>query len=218
LTLRVPEFLTRSGYTCYGEGPRDSLDYISIFRIGEEVRANAFLYVDVTPELVQSLKADPLSALARQIPSLSHVLSQCELVGRPDMRFVDLYRCKNVIREGLFLIGDAYRTSCPSVGSGLTCALIDIDVLAKQIPAWLQVDRPGQLSHVRGFYDHPDKVSQDNETQYLARRRRQAVRADTPLLYIERIMRFAARMIRDRVRGNYSEMRRKSRPHASTRP
>ena len=199
LTLESASLPRHTAITCYGVNPDDGLDYVSIFPIGDHFRANAFIYADPDVAVTAALKADALGFLAKIAPGLASVLSRCAMRGRPDLHFIDLYECTNLPVEGAVLIGDAFRTSCPSVGTGITCALTDVRLLTGQIANWLAGAHPASRENIASFYASPEKLAQDWDAHRQAHRRRRAVRGESRLARFERISRFRARLVRDRL-------------------
>ncbi len=184
--------------TCYSNRSGDGVDYVSFFPIGDIMRANFFMFADPRHPVIARFKADAMDAISSLIPGLRDLLADCALSDGPNLYSVDLYRCDNVHRDGIVLIGDAFRTSCPAVGSGLTCALNDIECLADIAPHWFETAGMDRMK-IAHFYDNPAKTAQDAKAHALARARRQAA-TDTGLLNVSRRnIRFAARVVRDRL-------------------
>ena len=185
--------------TVYGERAGDGVDYLSFFPLGKNMRANLFMFTEPRNPVVAEIKADPLKAAGALMPGLGKMIRGCTLAEGPSLHSVDLYICENVRQNGLVLIGDAFRTSCPAVGSGLTCALQDVERLAIHADAWLATAGMGQPK-IQQFYDDPIKNAMDARAHALAASRRKAAIDADFLTVARRNARFAARVVRDRIR------------------
>ena len=61
------------------------------------------------------------------------------------------------------LVGDAFATTCPATGTGLTRLLLDVELLARLYTTdWIRT--PGMSAEkIRHYYQHPAKVATDQE-------------------------------------------------------
>jgi 2-polyprenyl-6-methoxyphenol hydroxylase-like FAD-dependent oxidoreductase len=123
------------GLVHHGEKPGDGAGFASLFRLGDVMRVNLFLYDSPKSARVQALRHDPLNGLLRLMPGLRGKLSQAHLSGEAEIRVTDLYAVDDSNLDGVVLIGDARRTSCPASGTGISRILNDVRVLAEQITA-----------------------------------------------------------------------------------
>jgi len=158
--------------TVYGDAPRDGIDYISIFPFPTGVRANLFLYRDMKDPIFAALKKDPKQAVLAAMPGLGQALGPFEVVSRALARPVDLYEIDGVDRPGVVLIGDAFRTSCPAVGDGLSRAFTDAERLCSvYVPQWLAT--PGMsAAKIAAYYRDPEKLTCDAKASHAANYRR----------------------------------------------
>lgn len=146
--------------TLYGEHPRDGIDYLALFPIGELIRANLFVFLDHRDPWIKELRYDPLGALETKLPHLRRHLGAVELDGKVQNWIMDLAVARNVRRPGVVLIGDAYQTSCPAAGTGVSRLLTDVQRLLAHVPGWLQT--PGMdAGKMAAFYDDPIKAAMD---------------------------------------------------------
>lgn len=138
--------------TIYGDAPRDRVDYISIFPFPGGTRANLFLYRDLSDPFFALLKSDPVAACRSVLPDIDKAIGPFRIVGKTHARPVDVYEVEKVERPGVALIGDAYRTSCPAVGDGLSRCFTDVDRLCNvYAPRWLAT--PGMdAAKIAEFY------------------------------------------------------------------
>jgi 2-polyprenyl-6-methoxyphenol hydroxylase-like FAD-dependent oxidoreductase len=110
---------------------------------------------------------------------------------------MDLSIAQNVHQDGVVLIGDAFQTSCPAAGTGVTRLLTDIDRLCNvHIPQWSQTPGMGQ-DKIRSFYSDPVKQAQDSDALRAAHFRR-SLTIDRSLRWeFQRRQHFARRRMAD---------------------
>ncbi len=158
----------------YGERRGDGVDYLSLFPLDDMMRANLFMFTDIRDPRVLALRGEGLPALFNILPGLRSWIGDCEMAGDIAIFPVELYKYDNVVRDGVVLIGDAYRTSCPAVGTGLSCAMADIILLRDHITHWFKT--PGMsTAKIASFYSDPIKVAHDKKTHKQAFQRRDAI-------------------------------------------
>ncbi|MFO1133750.1 MAG: FAD-dependent monooxygenase [Rhodoblastus sp.] len=158
--------------TVYGDAPRDGIDYLSIFPFPTGTRANLFLYRDMQDPIFAALRSDPKQAILTALPGLGAALGDFEITSKALARPVDLYEVDGVDRPGVVLIGDAFRTSCPAVGDGLSRAFTDAERLCKvYVPQWLATPGMGAYK-IAGFYRDPEKLACDGRASHAAHYRR----------------------------------------------
>jgi 2-polyprenyl-6-methoxyphenol hydroxylase-like FAD-dependent oxidoreductase len=182
----------------YGERCGDGVDYIHIFPLGDKMRANYFMFARARDPRVAALRERPLAAVQDMLPGLRPWIEGCAMEGDAELGLVDLYICDNVARSGVVLIGDSYRTSCPAVGSGLSCILVDVARLQEHARRWLAT--PGMAAEkIAAFYADPVKAARDRATHSAAFMRRKAV-LETALAHRLRLWaHYAKRTLRDRL-------------------
>ena len=145
----------------YGERAGDRMDYLTVFPIGDTMRANLFCYRDASDPWVRSFKLNPKQALVDIMPSLERTLGSFEVLGKVQVRPNSLQRADNVRKQaGVILIGDAYQSSCPAVGAGIGRILADVEALCRLVPSWLATPGmgPGKIGQ---FYKDPEKCGFD---------------------------------------------------------
>ncbi len=145
-----------------GERAGDHVAFASLFPMGGATRVNLFSYHDPRDIWTRRLREDPLAGLCQTFPKLAPVLGDARLVEPAEVRATDLYQSDDCVRPGLVLIGDAFGTSCPATGMGMTRILTDVRQLAQEhLPAWL--DTPGMDEvKVAQFYADPIKRAADS--------------------------------------------------------
>jgi 2-polyprenyl-6-methoxyphenol hydroxylase-like FAD-dependent oxidoreductase len=153
--------------TYYSERLESGIAYITLFPTGEEMRANLFTYHGYQDAFVAEIRNDPVSALYRAMPGLEKFLGSFERTDDVRIRMVDLDGVTNHRQHGVVLIGDAFQTSCPATGTGLTRCMNDVARLSEHIDDWLAA--PGMSKgKLASFYDDPRKTSVDDQATYAA--------------------------------------------------
>ena len=135
-----------------GERPGDGVGFASFFRMAgdpsDALRVNLFLYDPIKSERVLRFRRDPLDALCAIMPDLSQRLHGASLSGEVELRATDLYAAGEPALDGVVLIGDARRTSCPASGTGISRIIGDVRTLSERfVPGWLEA-----TSDVTRFY------------------------------------------------------------------
>ena len=147
--------------TSYGDKPSDRIDYISLFPFRRGLRANLFVYREPDDPWIKSFCAQPADALLETLPALAPHLGAFEVVGKVQMRPVDLYEVDGAKRDGVVLVGDAFKSGCPGVGHGLSRAFTDVDRLCNvHIPAWLKTEGMSEAK-LASYYADPVKEACD---------------------------------------------------------
>lgn len=124
--------------TYYGSGAGNQVDYLSLFPIGGGLRANLFTFVDHRDPWIARFRRDPVTELHAAMPGLASFLGTFRTTEPVNNWVMDLSIAENAVQDGVILIGDAFQTSCPAAGTGVTRLLTDIDRLCNVfIPRWL---------------------------------------------------------------------------------
>jgi len=154
--------------TYYGEKPRDRISYLTLFRLGQGVRANLMVYWNCDDPLLQQFRLDPKATLCRALPGLPALLGPFRIIEPVRVRPVDLYVAENLDQPGLVLIGDAYATSCPAAGTGTEKVLSDVARLCSvHIPRWLATEGMG-AAKIAAFYADGRKQAVDRNSEQAA--------------------------------------------------
>ncbi len=158
--------------TLYGSGITDSIDYLSLFPLGGLLRANMFTFLDHHNPWIRELRRGTVPALNKAMPELRQFLGEFEIVEPVTNWTMDLTVAENVEQNGLVLIGDAFQTSCPAAGTGVTRLLTDVDRLCNvYIPKWFET--PGMAkTKIVEFYRDGEKCAVDAQAMRLAHYRR----------------------------------------------
>jgi 2-polyprenyl-6-methoxyphenol hydroxylase-like FAD-dependent oxidoreductase len=149
-------------FTYYGERPADGIDYMSVFPVsGGATRANLFTFLDHRDPWVKAVRTDPSAALAAALPGLTRSIGALEIASKVQNWIMDISVARNVRQPGIVLIGDAYQTSCPAAGTGVSRLLTDVLRLClTHVPAWFATPGMSALK-VAQFYDDADKQAVD---------------------------------------------------------
>jgi 2-polyprenyl-6-methoxyphenol hydroxylase-like FAD-dependent oxidoreductase len=168
-----PDAADWTPFTYYGPDLRARIDYLTVFPMREAIRANLFLYRDIRDPWVAAFRADPAGALRGALPGVERFLGPFSVAGPVQMRVNDLHAVEGHVRDGIVLIGDAFHTSCPAAGTGISRLLSDIERLCSHVPAWLAT--PGMAADkIATFYSDPLKQAFDARALHTAQYMRAA--------------------------------------------
>ncbi|MGQ0677862.1 MAG: FAD-dependent oxidoreductase, partial [Rhodospirillales bacterium] len=140
--------------TYYGERVADRIDYVSLFPIGRAMRANLFCYRDAREKWTRDFIDRPRESLLLAMPGIARFLGDFRVAGKAQARVVDLQGAANYRRDGVVMVGDAFQTTCPATGTGISKLLTDIEQLAHHAPRWLATPGMG-ADKIAQFYDDP---------------------------------------------------------------
>jgi 2-polyprenyl-6-methoxyphenol hydroxylase-like FAD-dependent oxidoreductase len=147
--------------TYYPSGSSTRVAYLTLFPIGNAMRANLFVFRSINDEWVRTFLRDPHAQLDSSLPKLTAVIGDYEIVSKVETGRIDLYRVQNHRQAGLVLIGDASQSVCPTTGTGLSKVFTDVEVLCHDcVPTWLSTPGMDQ-EKISQFYDHPRKQAVD---------------------------------------------------------
>ncbi|RDJ24289.1 FAD-dependent monooxygenase [Bosea caraganae] len=182
--------------TYYGERPQDRTSYLTLFRMGEGVRANLMTYRTADDPWLQEFRATPEAALLRVMPGLAPLLGRFGIVAPIRVRPADLYVAENLAQPGIVLVGDAFATSCPAAGTGTEKALNDVWRLCEaHVPHWFASDgmAAGKLA---SFYDDPEKQAVDRNSEQAAHALKAVTLMPGPAWQARRWGRFGGRWLK----------------------
>ncbi|RUX93712.1 MULTISPECIES: NAD(P)/FAD-dependent oxidoreductase [unclassified Mesorhizobium] len=162
LAISPREFAYQSA-TCYGRRAADRVAYISIFPLGNKMRANMFVYRTVAEPWTRAFRQDPQKMLCELMPEIAALCGNFEVASPVEVRQVSLNTTQGHRRDGVVFIGDAFCTTCPTPGVGIGRVMTDVDQLhSVHIPRWLET--PGMAADkINAFYDDPVKVATDED-------------------------------------------------------
>jgi 2-polyprenyl-6-methoxyphenol hydroxylase-like FAD-dependent oxidoreductase len=151
--------------TYFGEAPEHRVAYFTIFPIGDHVRANLFVYRELSDPWFKTFRADPVGAMHAAMPRLQHLTGEFRIIGTPRVRPVDLVNTQGREKPGIVLIGDAFATACPVSGTGASKAMVDAERLCNiYVPQWLA--QPAiTAADIAAFYTDPEKRASDTHSR-----------------------------------------------------
>ena len=172
LAPKVEQAPAFQAITYYGAGDSNRIDYLNIFPIGGPLRANLFTFLDQDDPWIRALRQNPIAELCNALPGLADFVGGLESTDRVQSWVMNLSVAENVDQDGIVLIGDAFQTSCPAAGTGVTRLLTDIDRLCNVlIPRWVETPGMGK-DKIKEFYSDPVKQATDSEALHMAGYRR----------------------------------------------
>ncbi|WP_189553271.1 NAD(P)/FAD-dependent oxidoreductase [Mesorhizobium sp. M8A.F.Ca.ET.021.01.1.1] len=147
--------------TCYGKRAADRVAYLTVFPLGDKMRANMFVYHTVADQWTRDFRSDPQKMLCELMPEISAQCGNFAVASPVEVRQVNLTTTQGHRRDGVVFIGDAFCTTCPTPGVGIGRVMVDVERLSSvHIPAWLET--PGMAADkIATFYDDPVKVASD---------------------------------------------------------
>lgn len=147
--------------TYYAEHAADRAALITLFPIGNVMRANLFVYREMDDPWLREMRTKPQDTLFALMPGLHDIVRDFAVTSPVKIRPIDLYVTHNYRQPGIVLVGDAFATSCPAAGTGARKVLNDVERLCNvHVPRWLQSDGMG-ADKIASFYDDPIKQACD---------------------------------------------------------
>jgi 2-polyprenyl-6-methoxyphenol hydroxylase-like FAD-dependent oxidoreductase len=185
--------------TYYGEKVSDGIDYLSFFPVEGGTRANLFTFRDHRDPWVKELRQSPKETLLATLPGLPKVLGDFEIVDRVQNWLMDIAVAEDCRKPGVVLIGDAYQTSCPAAGTGVSRLLTDVERLCTvHVPQWLKTSGM-PVSKIATFYDDARKQAADASALRLAEYRRSLTVATDLRWRTRRLMLLSRRRLVDSI-------------------
>ncbi len=157
--------------TYYGETPADRIDYLTVFPIGAAMRANLFTFRDDRDPWTRNFRRAPKDILLATLPGLAAFLGDFEVLSPVQSWVMSLCEVAGHDQQGVAVIGDAFQTSCPAAGTGVTRVLTDVECLCRLVPAWLASPGMGR-EKIAQLYADPAKRAADRNSFAMARSRR----------------------------------------------
>jgi len=173
--------------TYYSLDPSERIDYLTLFRIGQTMRANLFVFRAARDPWVREFIQQPDRMLRHSLPKLDRVTGEFRVISKVESGGGDLYRVDGYPQPGIVLIGDAFQSVCPSTGMGLDKILTDVDALSECVPRWFATPGMGK-EKLADFYNHPRKRAKDLEALHRASNQRRAATDPSPRWRIQRFL------------------------------
>lgn len=147
--------------TYFSERPSDRTPYITLFPIGDRMRANLFVYRPMDDPWLREMRRAPEATLNASLPRLQRITGNFKISGDVKIRPADLYVSEGHRRAGVVLVGDAFETTCPVTGTGTDKVFTDVERLCNvHIPRWLATGGM-DAEKIATFYDDPVKRACD---------------------------------------------------------
>jgi 2-polyprenyl-6-methoxyphenol hydroxylase-like FAD-dependent oxidoreductase len=211
--------------TYYPERSHDSMAYLTLFPIGNVMRANLLVYRPMDDPWFRQLRQTPEQTLLAMMPGLRRIAGRFKVTGQIKIRPADLYVTEGHRQPGIVLVGDAFATSCPAAGTGTDKVFTDVERLCNlYIPDWLATDGMDE-GKIAAFYDDPIKTACDDWSTAKAYHLR-SLSTDNGLSWrARRWARFMARagegllrQVRDRLTAGSSAQQEQGAGHTQGRP
>jgi 2-polyprenyl-6-methoxyphenol hydroxylase-like FAD-dependent oxidoreductase len=147
--------------TYFSERPSDRTGYLTLFPIGNTMRANLFVYREMDDPWLGQMRHEPVKTLNALLPRLRKITGKFDITGDVRIRPADLHVSANHRRPGVVLVGDAFETTCPVTGTGTDKVFTDVERLCNvHIPTWLATEGM-DVNKIDAFYDDPVKTACD---------------------------------------------------------
>jgi 2-polyprenyl-6-methoxyphenol hydroxylase-like FAD-dependent oxidoreductase len=147
--------------TYYGERAADRVAYLTVFPVGDAMRANLMVYRAMDDPWLRAMRDSPEEAMTAVLPRLTALTGDVQVEGPVKIRPADLHFSRGHLQPGIVLVGDAFGTSCPAAGTGARKVFTDVQRLCQvYVPQWMRTGGMG-LDKIGAFYDDPVKVASD---------------------------------------------------------
>jgi 2-polyprenyl-6-methoxyphenol hydroxylase-like FAD-dependent oxidoreductase len=147
--------------TYFSEHPSDRIPYLTLFPIGERMRANLFTYRAIDDPWLQEMRRAPVETLHASLPALRRITGEFDITSEVRMRPADLHVSAGYRQRGVVLVGDAFEATCPVTGTGTDKVFTDVERLCNvHIPRWLATEGM-DTDKIAAFYDDPVKQACD---------------------------------------------------------
>jgi 2-polyprenyl-6-methoxyphenol hydroxylase-like FAD-dependent oxidoreductase len=147
--------------TYFSERPSDRIPYLTLFPIGNRMRANLFVYRSADDPWLRAFRLAPVQTLNAALPRLHRITGAFAIPGEIKIRPADLTINTGYLRPGVVLVGDACGSTCPVTGTGTDKVFTDVERLCNvHIPAWLSTEGMDEAK-IAAFYGDPVKKACD---------------------------------------------------------
>jgi 2-polyprenyl-6-methoxyphenol hydroxylase-like FAD-dependent oxidoreductase len=147
--------------TYFSERVKERVAYVTLFPIGNRMRANLFVYREVDDPWLREMRKRPVETMNAALPRLRRITGEYSVASDVKIRPADLYVSTGYRQAGVVLVGDAFAHTCPVTGTGTDKVFTDVAQLCNvHIPAWLATEGMG-ADKIASFYDDPVKQACD---------------------------------------------------------
>ena len=154
--------------TYFSERVSDRIPYLTLFPVGDRMRANLFVYREIDDPWLREMRHKPVETMNAALPRLRRITGEYGVAGDVKIRPADLYVSTGYRQPGVVLVGDAFAHTCPVTGTGTDKVFTDVAQLCNvHIPAWLATEGMGE-DKIASFYDDPVKQACDAGSMAIA--------------------------------------------------
>ena len=147
--------------TYFSERVQERVAYVTLFPIGNRMRANLFVYREVDDPWLREMRKKPVETMNAALPRLRRITGEYGVAGDVKIRPADLHVSTGYRQPGVVLVGDAFAATCPVTGTGTDKVFTDVAQLCNvHIPAWLATEGM-DADKIASFYDDPVKQACD---------------------------------------------------------
>jgi len=147
--------------TYFSERPSGRIPYLTLFPVGNKMRANLFAYRAADDPWLREMRKRPVETMNAALPRLRRITGEYSVSGDVKIRPADLHVSTGYRQPGIVLVGDAFATTCPVSGTGTDKVLTDVTQLCNvHIPAWLATEGMSEAK-IASFYADPVKQACD---------------------------------------------------------
>jgi len=147
--------------TYFSERVEERVAYVTLFPIGNRMRANLFVYREVDDPWLREMRKKPVETMNAALPRRRRIIGEYGVAGDVKIRPADLYVSTGHRQGGVVLVGDAFAATCPVTGTGTDKVFTDVAQLCNvHIPAWLATEGM-DADKIASFYDDPVKQACD---------------------------------------------------------
>ena len=144
--------------TYFSERPSDRIPYLTLFPVGNKMRANLFAYREADDPWLREMRQKPVETMNAALPRLRRITGEYTVSGDVKIRPADLYVSTGYRQPGIVLVGDAFATTCPVSGTGTDKVLTDVTQLCNvHIPAWLATEGMSEAK-IASYYAGPGQA------------------------------------------------------------
>ena len=142
------------------------IDYLTIFKIGESMRANIFTQWHSNMDQIKAFRKSPRGEMSRYFPALQEHIGEYAITSGVQAFATHFYRLHKTAKPGIVVIGDDYQSVSPATGSGLDKVLTDVERLCcHYIPKWLETTGMDSTKTRQFYRDKQKKQCDDNSLE-----------------------------------------------------
>ncbi len=147
--------------TYFSERPSGRVPYLTLFAVGDKMRANLFAYRAADDLWLREMRHKPVETMNAALPRLRRITGEYSVSGDVKIRPADLYVSTGYRQPGIVLVGDAFAATCPVTGTGSDKVFTDVTQLCNvHIPAWLATAGMSEAK-IASYYADPVKQACD---------------------------------------------------------